>query len=229
MPILIKGTYWDKKDAASVYEDTKLSVIKLMEMFDRKLTLLTCQMNDPFADDRFRKWLKDERENILAIFFLSSDIMCDEAVPLPMYIVSDIFRMNNVKDGLMIAKLDVFHANVTDYNTLMQEGSCSDGSAARAMFSGELLVAGRNQHELDTAIGFAKELQKIFENERLSDDLGFLIACDVARKAYVGKQELVEIPDNEMKRIALHSMKKRRVEPHVQKKLLPAIRKALTM
>jgi hypothetical protein len=229
MPILMQDTYWDRSDAASAYEDTKLSAIALMEMLDRKLTRLACRMNDPFADERFREWIRDGKENVLAIIFLVSDIIGDEPDPVNMYVVADFFRAPSVIDGLKYARLSVLESNVTDFNMLMQEGSDSECSAVRALFSGELLVGGRNTQELDNAIGFAKELQKIFENEKLADDLGFLISLDVARGMQKNQGIDSGITNEDFKANAMRLMKKRRIEPSIQKKLLPAVKKALTV
>ena len=225
----MQGTYWDKKDAASVFEDSGLSAIALMEMLDRKLMKLSCSMNDPFVDTRFRRWMKNERENFVAFFFLTTELMGKDHSPLEIYVVCDYFRMNSVADGLNVAKLNVFQINLTDYNQLMQEGSVIDGSATRALLSSELLIAGRSARELETAIGFAKKIQETFENEKLSEDLGFLIAVDISRNIRKSTEGNIEIASDEMRRNAIKMMKKRRVEPHIQKKIMPAIKKALTM
>lgn len=225
----MEDTCWERKEPASVFEEFADDAVSLLRMLDQKLKSLQIKTGDHTADIRFMEWLRNESEYFLAVFFAASEIADTDTGPLRMFIISDHFRINNVVDGLRAADMRIFIPKITDYEMLDAECKDEEGSAARALLSGELLVGGRDRREMEKAIRFAKEAQKIFDGGRLSEDLGFLIAVDVSSTVYHGQEGPVEIAESDMQRLALKMMKKRKVEPHVRKKLIPSIKKALVL
>ena len=177
----MEQTYWDKKEPASVYEASGYNAIGLLSHLDMKLLRIACNNGDAFADRKFRKWLNQEKNNMLGMIFQASELMGESVDPLRILIISDFYRMEDVAEGLRASGLSIFEPYITDPDELCEDFNAFEPSAWRAILSGELLVGGRSSYLLDSIIDQAKEAQEIFEYDRVLEDLAYLVAHDVSK------------------------------------------------
>jgi hypothetical protein len=225
MPLLIERTYWDKKEPAGVYEDSEKLSSGLFCELQRKLTMIACRKGDAFGEERFWRWMAQERERILGVIFQVSELISPDLEPLRMIVITENSWIDEMMGVLERIDIPVFEARVTGMDGLTEDFNGFGASAMRAMLSGELLVGARDRYVLDRIIDSAREAQEISEYDGVLNDVASLIAHDVSRVICKEEKE-VEADPKDFERIAIAAMKKRRVNKFVHKKLLPRVRRA---
>jgi hypothetical protein len=104
----------------------------------------------------------------------------------------------------------------------------AEGSELRALLSGEMLVVATSRPGRNLLLELMQGVQGAFDEGRVREDLGMLIASDVLEKVSRGTNEKsVALSEGEFQGLAAEAMRKRRVEPCLRTGLVPVVRKTL--
>jgi len=226
---LNNGFVWQVKQPHEIFDETGLGTEALLVGLDRKLQELE-GMHGKKEGRKFRAWLKEMQSDIFALVFHAGEIVFEQTELISMHVLCANDVLDQMSKSITDARLNIFRCSISDYIGLAEACTENGGSRIRAFFSSELLIAAKSPQEMKILDMHALSIKDIFEDGNVLSDIGMMVGYEISEKLHKNRNEnAVDVDMKEFESMAKEAMKKRRVNPYMQEKVIPFVKKAISM